>query len=145
MELTNSDEIVNVPVPKKHLGVVYKALAQVLDNGPSGTGMRSGDPAAWQAEKVAVLKRELRYPGARAAIELSAAQAPEPVSIRDVEAKSGRSQKEVSADLGALTKLLKKLFQSDLWPMRAVWGAGGENCMYYVMDPEVARLWNEAD
>lgn len=143
MKVNTEDEIVQVPVPKRHLGVVYKALAQVSD-GPESTGMRSGDPSAWPLEKVSALKRELRYPGARAAIELSAAAAPEPVSIREVEEKSGRSQKEVSADLGALTKLLKKLFKSDLWPMRAVWGAGGTNCMYYVMDPEVARLWKEA-
>lgn len=144
MEVEYEDEIVMVPVPKKHLGVVYRALAQIPEKQPIKSAWRSGDPAAWPEDKIATLKRELKYPGARAAIELSAERAPEPISIRAVETTSGRTQKEVSADLGALTKLLKKLFQSDVWPMRAEWAAGGENAMYYVMDPEVARLWKKS-
>lgn len=148
----SEDEIVMVPVPKGRLQEVYGLLArQPRDSVPSpeeplyAPGTAEAKVAWYSKVRVRQLKKELpRYPGADAVVRLAAQAAlngAETISIRDAQKSSGLNQQTVAAQLGAMTKLCKKLFKSDEWPIIWKWALGGEQCMYYLMPKEIAELW----
>jgi hypothetical protein len=155
-----SDGIVLVPVPVPLLPVVYGALSAAMPTAhtsgvstpvaagavgvdrPDGPAVLVQDNGWWTPAMVGLLRAEMsRYRGAKAALDLAAKNAPSPVSIREVEKESGSNLIQVRAELAALTKVAKRLFGRKAWPMRARWGLGGEDCMYYAMDEEVAGWW----
>jgi hypothetical protein len=97
--------------------------------------------AYWTRGKVQLLHVELPYPGARALLDAVAEQAPRPVLLRDVSQRTGVRTEQISAELGAMTKLCKRLFGRDTWPLTVRSSSDGAS---YQMDPEIAQWWQQA-
>jgi hypothetical protein len=95
----------------------------------------------WTRGQVALLEAELLYPGARALLDLAAQRAPRSVSLSEVAERTGTRPTQISAELGAMTKLCKRLFGRDAWPMSVRSSPKGA---IYHMDPEVAEWWRQA-
>lgn len=152
MEISiDKGEFVYVPVPSAYFAEVMTFLNQLLavsssaEPGGGEEDLASDDPDFWTSERLSLLRSQLRYQGARQALELAAREAPHPVPITQVELETpSRTAREIAADLGALTKLCRKLFGRRAWPMRAVemWAKDEDKwCMHYVMSSEVADRW----
>lgn len=95
----------------------------------------------WTRGQVALLEAELIYPGVRALLDLAAQRAPRSVSLSEVAERAGSRPTQISAELGAMTKLCKRLFGRDAWPMSV--RSSPEGALYR-MDPEVAEWWRQA-
>lgn len=160
METVQTEQIVLVPVPRRALGAVYAALAQVLgdDSTLASTNIEAGqlisspEPGTrkakvewWSDERLARLRGDLeRFPGAAAVLSLTAAQPEKPVSIRDVERESKLTQRQVAAQLAAFTKYCKSTFGRAEWPFEAKW-LSGDTRASYVMGAEIAERWQRLD
>lgn len=140
-----------VPVPPALLADVMGFLSERLSSQVGqGSGEEEEIPSAeadfWTLDRLSLLRNQLHHEGSKTALNLAAREAPRPVPISRVEQETpSRSAREIAADLGALTKLCRKLFQRRAWPMRAVemWTEDEDRwCMHYVMSTEVAERWN---
>jgi hypothetical protein len=112
---------------------VSRAAIRALSTRPSGY---------WTRGKIELLHAELAYPGARAVLDEAAHRAPRSVLLREVSERTGRRTEQISAELGAMTKLCKRLFGRDTWPMTFRSTADGAS---YQMDPEIAQWWRQAN
>ncbi len=167
---SNLDDLINFPIPRRYFNVVIQALAQAIEAeaGPVATGSAtnsasSADPAVRSATSEAghadaapidwtkvvtcrQLRRELRAPGALVMLDLAAGRPNQFVAFQEVVAASGRDSKQARADLGALTKAIKRSFgvsrEDAQWPVEVQWAAGGEAQAYYRMTDAVANAWN---
>jgi hypothetical protein len=97
--------------------------------------------AYWTRGKIELLYAELTYPGARALLDEAAHRAPRSVLLREVSERTGNRAKQISSELGAMTKLCKRLFGRDAWPVTVRSTADGAS---YQMDPEIAQWWRQA-
>ena len=81
-----------------------------------------------------------RYEGAVAVGDFAARRAGErdPVSLDEIVRSTGLSKRQISADLGAMSKASRRLFGSVRWPFRALDSAIG---MTYLMPAEIASWW----
>jgi hypothetical protein len=111
---------------------VRRAAIQALSTRPSGY---------WTRGKIERLHAELAYPGARAVLDEAAHRAPRSVLLREVSEQTGSRSEQISAELGAMTKLCKRLFGRDAWPVTFRSTADGAS---YQMDPEIAHWWRQA-
>ena len=98
----------------------------------------------WDAESLARLSEVATNPTVRAAMDLCAERPGEWVSIRELEAKGGRTQAEARADLAGLTMMVKRRFGRRNWPFEVQWAAGGDENAYYRMEKDVAATWRSA-
>jgi hypothetical protein len=149
----DSGDVVLVPVPRAHLGAVYAALAAAMADDQAPTHTRRA-PAAqevlvderngtWTEAMVHRLQANLEYPAARAVLDLCSERAPEEVTLQDVVERAGVKDTQIRAQLGAMTKLCKRLFQRNTWPISVRWtGTGRAN---YSMRPEIAAWWSGSD
>jgi hypothetical protein len=111
---------------------VSRAAIRALSSRPSGY---------WTRGKIELLHAELAYPGARAVLDEAAHRAPRSVLLREVSERTGNRTEQISAELGAMTKLCKRLFGRDSWPVTVRSTADGAS---YQMDPEIAQWWRLA-
>jgi hypothetical protein len=111
---------------------VSQAAVRALSTRPSGY---------WTRGKIELLYAELTYPGARALLDEAAHRAPRSVLLREVSERTGNRTKQISSELGAMTKLCKRLFGRDAWPVSVRSTADGAS---YQMDPEIAQWWRQA-
>ena len=157
------DEIINFPVPKRYLPAVVQALAKAMeDDGARPAAHHDGGSTPPQAqnngaatidwtsvESFRNLRQRLRYPGVVTLLNLTAARPNEFISYQDVVRASKRADDQVRAELGALTKAIRRQYNVSRdeakWPVEAHWAAGGEQQYYYLMRPEVARAWIESE
>ncbi len=156
-----NEEMINFPVPRRYFSVVVQALAKAMEAeaaGAGGTGDNTIDnggqdnehvPIDWsKVENCKKLRGEMRYAGALTMLDLAASRPNELVSFADVVQASGRGEKQVRADLGALTKAIKRGFdvsrEEANWPVEFRWAAGGEEQAYYIMRPEIAQAWKQS-
>ena len=95
----------------------------------------------WTRSQIALLEAELVYPGVRALLDLAAQRAPRSVALSEVAEQTGSRPAQISAELGAMTRLCKRLFGRDAWPMSFRSSPKGA---LYRMDPEVADWWRQA-
>jgi hypothetical protein len=95
----------------------------------------------WDEDSLARFADVVVNPTVRAAMELCSSSPGEPISIRDVEAKASRTPGEARADLAGLTMMIKHRFGRSNWPFAAEWASGGEENVYYRMDPALAEMW----
>ncbi len=98
----------------------------------------------WTLEDFQLL-REFANQTTLAALSLCSSRPDQFVSLRDVEAESGRTRYQARADLAMLTMAVKRRLGRSNWPFKALWAAGGEKQFYYRMDPEYAELWLASD
>ena len=61
--------------------------------------------------------------------------------LREVSERTGNRTKQISSELGAMTKLCKRLFGRDAWPVTVRSTPDGAS---YQMDPEIAQWWRQA-
>jgi hypothetical protein len=95
----------------------------------------------WTRGKVELLHAKLLYPGARALLDEAARRAPRSVLLREVSQQTGSRTEQISAELGAMTKLCKQLFGRAEWPVDFRSSPDGAS---YQMDPEIAQWWRQA-
>jgi hypothetical protein len=111
---------------------VSRAAIRALSTRPTGY---------WTRGKIELLHAELAYPGARALLDEAAHRAPRSVLLREVSERTGSRTEQISAELGAMTKLCKRLFGRDAWPVTVRSTADGAS---YQMDAEIAQWWRQA-
>ena len=88
------------------------------------------------------LRQEIgTYRGAKAALDLAAARAGEIITLDEIEASCGLDRRQISADLGSMSKAARRLFGETNWPIRAMQSSSGMN---YLMQPGIARWWLDA-
>ncbi len=156
------EEIINFPVPRQYYSVVVQALAKAMEDDTASTAIiqnddTSGDggqdtahvPIDWSTvENCKKLRRQMRYAGALIMLDLAASKHDQLISFADVVQASGRGEKQVRAELGALTKAIKRVFgvsrEEANWPVEFHWAAGGEEQAYYLMRPEIAQAWEQS-
>jgi len=95
----------------------------------------------WTRGKVELLHAKLLYPGARAPLDEAARRAPRSVLLREVSQQTGSRTEQISAELGAMTKLCRQLFGRVEWPVDFRSSPDGAS---YHMDPEIAHWWRQA-
>jgi hypothetical protein len=61
--------------------------------------------------------------------------------LREVSQQTGSRTEQISAELGALTKLCRQLFGRVEWPVDFRSSPDGAS---YQMDPEIAQWWRQA-
>src|SRR5947209_558877 len=122
-----TDEIVSFPVPKKYLTIVIRALANAIDSDTalaSSSAAYSGGQAfpwpieprdayrtlTWNEDNMKTLRSRLRAQAAIVLLNLAADRPNERVYFSEIVKKSGRDHSHASADLGVMTKTIKKQF-----------------------------------
>lgn len=95
----------------------------------------------WDADDLRRFADVVSNPTVRAAMDLCASRPGQWVSIRDVEAKAGRTPYQARGDLAGLTMMVKRRFARSNWPFSAKWAAGGDENYYYSMDLPTAQMW----
>ncbi|MCU1453834.1 MAG: hypothetical protein JWN46_1980 [Acidimicrobiales bacterium] len=94
----------------------------------------------WTESMVRQLKQEVaRYQGAWAALDLAASNAGRPVSLDEIQENCRLERKQIASDLGAMSKLTRRLWGKVMWPMRSMQTGAG---MTYFMDAEIAAWWS---
>ncbi len=149
------EEAISVLVPRRLLAAVYELLAapkseagDALHPGglehPSEHPSRRVGPGAWTAEELGRLKRAVRNPTTLALLELTAHRAGEWVTFHELQAFTGRPQRQVAAALSGLTALIKRRIgkPDGQWPVEVDWaGRPRSRLTRYRMPPPIARLW----
>ncbi len=153
-----SDEIVLVPVPKPHLPAVYAALSKSMNQADQTRpvdatqdveavavkGFRN--EGRWTEAKVRRVEGILssrRFPATRALLTMAAERAPKAVTFGEAAEAAGVPEKRFRGELGALTKVIKRLFDGERsWPVSVHYGDQGEAS--YTMDPQIAHWWLNA-
>lgn len=153
------DSTVLVPVPTWLLPEVYQFLAERMARGPEAAGghrlaepthvyesrrlsppSESGGRRNFSAAELGLLKRTLEpRSAARVMLDLCAESPDTPLAYETLVAASLGDNHQVRGQLGALTKILKKLFGSDEWPVTIHYGNQGQAT--YIMTEATARLW----
>lgn len=155
MPNVNYDEIVNVPVPRKHLHAVYQALARAMaEEGTTPAELPASPktspdqlPIDWggkDRQLLAALRQQLTAAAAVAMLDLAAERPVSWITFREVVEHSGRTEGQARADLGTLTKLIRKIASPDHRvfnpPVALQYGEGGG--LEYQMSADVAEVWN---
>lgn len=95
----------------------------------------------WTREMLERLRHHLAaYPAAMALLDLAAENADQTIRYPSVVERAGIAERQVRAELGAMTKLSSKLFGRKTWPLRA-WQAPGDGVMSYTMPRKIAEWW----
>jgi len=146
--------IVMVPVPVHLLGEVYALLARHMKPAVNlfesrsvrfeATTQEDIGQRRFSAGELGLLKRSLDLrSGARTMLDLCASRPGDLVTFDEVVSVSGLEPNQVRGQMGAMTKLLKKLFNQPEWPVNYHWGVRGVQQASYEMPAEVARVWND--
>jgi hypothetical protein len=152
---SGDEEAISVLVPRRYLAAVHELLAAsapeeggALPAGgpdhPSEHSSQSAGPAAWTAEELGRLKRAVRNPTTLALLELTAHRAGEWVTFHELQAFTGRPQRQVAAALSGLTALIKRRIgkPDGQWPVEVDWaGRPRSRLTRYRMPPPIARWW----
>lgn len=97
---------------------------------------------AWTKADIRRLKADVHNPTVRATMDLTSADPGQWVSLRQIEARAGRTLSQARSDLAGLTMIVKSRFGRRNWPFEALWAAGGEQQYYYrSLSDDHARWW----
>lgn len=145
----SSEDIVQVPVPRRHLAAVIRALADAMrESEPtqSKEGEASTGVKAWTEDELVALRQKIaNRPAPMALMNLAADRPGSGVPFQEVCEAAGVSQASARGALAGLTQLVKQLHHTE-WPVNAEWkvdenGEGGH--MEYAMPPDVAAIWRK--
>lgn len=156
----SADEIVMVPVPRRHLPAVYAALGISMNPlGEPGSGVPAGDgvevvvvrgarkSGRWTEAMVRALEAELDYDrsaSTRTLLMMAAERAPRQVNFSEVARAAGVEDNKLRGELGALTKAIGRLFEGETsWPVAVRYTDAGET--FYSMEPRLAEWWTNAN
>ena len=158
------DEIVTVPVPKRLLLVVIKAMAEAME--PEGTSltetveatvaeptaMAKGVEAApidWtDAGNMKRLRKGLNSKVAVKLLDMTAARPGVKVPFEEIYKAAGYTEtRRAGSSLGSLTKVIKRNFgltyEKSVWPVEHHWAANDDAQYSYLMLPDVAAAWRQ--
>lgn len=95
---------------------------------------------SWSASMLEKFRRELYpYPAAVELLQFAADNAGGEVNYRDFLGQSSWTDTQVRAQLGAISKVARKLFGKKIWPVRTRQGSDG--VMRYFMPEGIAQWW----
>jgi hypothetical protein len=95
---------------------------------------------SWTPAMLVRLRREIYpYPAAVELLQFAAENAGSEVSYRDFLQQSSWTDSQVRSDLGAVSKVARKLFGKKVWPVRTRQGSDG--AMQYFMPDGIAEWW----
>jgi hypothetical protein len=95
---------------------------------------------SWTASMLEQFRREIYpYPAAVELLGFAAAHAGQEVSYRDFLQQSSWTDVQVRTELGAISKVARKLFGNKVWPVRTRQGSDG--VMRYFMPEGIAEWW----
>ena len=95
---------------------------------------------SWTAGMLEQFRREIYpYPAAVELLQFSAANGGVEVSYRDFLTQSSWTDVQVRSELGAISKIARKLFGKKVWPVRTRQGSDG--VMRYLMPEGIAEWW----
>jgi hypothetical protein len=145
-EATSQEGLVLVPVPVQYLRAVYKLLAEMMDapsDEPDEEGIVVDDvQGRWTRSMVVTLHGRLHLDGVRAMLDALAKFAPEEAAMLAGAELAGVTPHQLRAQMGALSKLTKKLFKKTTWPMSVRYNEAGQ--AFYSMPVGIAAWWIEA-
>jgi hypothetical protein len=98
----------------------------------------------WTELMVRRLKAEIRSAVVVGALDRIAASAPETVGYDELLSSLSVDQYQLRAELGALSKVSRRLFGRKIWPLSARQGWGGGDRMGYRMPVQIAAWWRDA-
>ena len=99
---------------------------------------------SWTAAMVEQFSRETyHYPAAVGLLQYAADHAGREVSYRDFIAQSSWTDRQVRSELGAVSKVARKLFGKKAWPVRTRQGSDG--VMRYFMPEGIAEWWAQTN
>lgn len=99
---------------------------------------------SWTHSMVEQFRREIEpYPEALGLLSFAAENAGTEVNYRDFLERSARTDTQVRSELGAISKVARKLFGNKVWPVRTRQGSDG--VMRYFMPEGIAQWWMEVD
>lgn len=133
-----------LPAPVQDLLQRFVELAREIEpylDGHAGESVyidyRQG---AWTEAMLEQFRREIYpYPAAVELFEFAAAHAGSEVNYRDFIAQSSASDTQIRSELGAISKVARKLFGKKVWPVRTRQGSDG--VMRYLMPEGIAQWW----
>lgn len=95
---------------------------------------------SWTAAMLEQFRREIYpYPAAVELLQFAAEHAGTEVNYRDFIDQSSWSDVQVRSELGAISKVARKLFGNKVWPVRTRQGSDG--VMRYFMPQGIAEWW----
>lgn len=95
---------------------------------------------SWTEAMLARFRREIYpYPSAVALLQFAAENAGTEVGYRDFIQQSSWTDVQVRSELGAISKIARKLFGKKIWPIRTRQGSDG--VMRYLMPEGIAEWW----
>lgn len=97
---------------------------------------------SWSASMLNQFRREITpYPAAVALLDFAAHNAGQEVRYRDFLEETSWTDTQVRSELGAMSKVARKLFGKKVWPVRTRQGSDG--VMRYFMPEGIAEWWTE--
>jgi len=147
-DVWNSDTVL-IPVPLKWAPQVVEHLAGLRAGRTASAAPSVGDAVQvpgqgeWSQDMVRTLVESVPYAGVLALFDRCAQVSGTWVIKSEVEQAEGISAIQMRNELGALSKLTKRTFQTDKpnWPLEWKKERGS---YYYRMDEKVAAWWTEA-
>ena len=95
---------------------------------------------SWTATMLEQFRREIhRYPAAVELLQFAAENAGLEVNYRDFLQQSSWTDTQIRSELGAISKVARKLFGNKVWPVRTRQGSDG--VMRYFMPEGIAEWW----
>jgi hypothetical protein len=148
MSNNNLDELISVAVPRRYYPLVLKTLAQAMaaetpeQPAPAGQGSSSstGD-RDWTDDEIIELESMLTRPTIREMLNLTSEHLGKRITFGQVASAARREPRKARGDLAALTKLVRKRFRRNNWPVRVTQAPDG---LGYEAIPEVAAAWKRA-
>lgn len=150
----DEDVIHMVPVPQKHLKLVYQTLARAMSEGetkmnsaPTRSGtlpFQNRQGVVWNKDTLRKLRNGLRGLGPLKMLDMTADSPDCRVYFGDVGKELHLPDTTTRAQIGTLTKIIKREFKVEYndanWPVVVGWDEESK-LMYYVMEEETAKAW----
>lgn len=137
-----SSELVNVPVPRRFYPLIIQTLAIALAAESNGSLPSASSPneRAWTSDEIRHLRRVVPNGTVEALMELTCASPKKRVTFQEVYEHSGRTFAQARADLAGFTRLVRKSFGRERWPVNVV--QGPDKGLTYDAEPAIAEAWN---
>lgn len=141
-EMSQEQETIVIPARlATRLVELADEIKPYLKNGGEAETVVVANQGEWTRDMLERLRRPLAaYPAAVALLDLAAENPDQAVFYPGVVERAAIPERQVRAELGAMSKLSSRLFGRKTWPLRA-WQGSGEGVMSYVMPRKIAEWW----
>jgi hypothetical protein len=149
MTTTNNNEFVMMPVPIRFVPLVTKTLNDAYSaETPLAVPLVTIPPSAtnrpWTEAEISRLRPKVsHYKAVVAALDLTSETPGELIRFEQIRERAGLAKGEGAAQLGALTKLVKKEFAHTNWPFTYVYDNKTGRALYRIT-PVLAVAWQKS-